>query len=139
MNKLHVLLAEDDADDRNVFHDFLIERNDIVILPFAENGEEVFSFLSSIDNKETFPHLIILDHNMPRMNGIQTLKALKSDDEYAHIPVVIYSTYADDNLVDNCTAAGAVLIASKPLTKEGYYELIDECIKTITSATSSGS
>ena len=98
MIRRRLLLAEDDADDRDIFKDFLKDRQDILLLPFVENGIEVFAFLDSINNVDLLPDLLILDHNMPKLNGKQTLELLKSSNKYVHIPVVIYSTYADDNL-----------------------------------------
>jgi DNA-binding NarL/FixJ family response regulator len=62
---------------------------------------------------------------MPKSNGLQTLAALKAEDRYAHLPVVIYSTYADEQLISNSKAAGAALVLSKPVSKKGYEEMID--------------
>jgi len=131
MIRRRLLLAEDDADDRDIFKDFLKDRQDILLLPFVENGIEVFAFLDSINNVDLLPDLLILDHNMPKLNGKQTLELLKSSNKYVHIPVVIYSTYADEQLTDICTKSGAIMVVSKPLTQAGYHLLIDECLKTI--------
>jgi CheY-like chemotaxis protein len=125
VNPKKILLAEDDRDDQKLFCDFLKHRTDIVLLPVADNGIVLFDMLASIPDSTGLPDLIILDHNMPRRNGLQTLKLLKDNERYAHIPVVIYSTYTDKQLVDACAEKGACSVLPKPITKDGYSEMID--------------
>ncbi|MEO5979317.1 MAG: hypothetical protein ABIS36_10990, partial [Chryseolinea sp.] len=50
----------------------------------------------------------VLDQNMPRMNGKQTLSFMKSHEIFSRIPAVIYSTYTDRNLIMGCTQLGAI-------------------------------
>ena len=122
-----ILLAEDDADDQKIFETFLAHRTDINILPPAENGEEVFRLIE----EGHVPDLIILDQNMPRKNGLQTLQTLKEMPAYTHIPVIIYSTYADSNLIQKSLSLGAAEVWSKPITQEGYNQMIDAVLKFI--------
>lgn len=131
MQPKKVLLAEDDKDDQNLFYDFLHERKDIVIMPAVENGVELVDFLNKIANKEHFPDLIILDQNMPKRNGLQTLKLLKENDSYANIPIMVYSTYTDQQLIKMSLELGASAVMSKPLTKEGYDEMLDAFLKAL--------
>src|SRR5687767_8054066 len=98
MPKKKILVAEDDADDQQFFYDFLEIRNDIVLLPIAENGVALMTQMEELE-AEQLPHMIILDHNMPKRNGLQTLKLLKEDQRFRHIPVIIYSTYIDEALI----------------------------------------
>lgn len=124
-----ILLAEDDKDDQMLFQEFLKNKSDISIMPMAENGEVLLAQLEEIDDNNDLPSLIILDQNMPRKGGLQTLKALKADKRYSHIPVVIYSTYTDDRLVQAGMEAGACAVLSKPLTKEDYNNMLEDIIK----------
>lgn len=128
MTSLKVLLAEDDGDDQQFFLSFLKDRADIELLPVAENGEELLSYLEA---KADLPDAIILDQNMPKCNGLQTLTLLKSDDRYAQIPVMIYSTFADENLQRQSKDSGAILLMAKPSTFNGYNNLIDELLAVI--------
>ena len=120
-----ILLAEDDMDDQKIFQEFLAHRTDIDLLPPAENGDEVFRLIEG----GHVPDIIILDQNMPKRNGLQTLQLLKETSAYTHIPVIIYSTYADGNLVQKSTDLGAAGVWSKPITQEGYNEMIDALLK----------
>jgi CheY-like chemotaxis protein len=125
-----ILLAEDDADDKALFCDFLAHRTDIELLPVAENGVELMETLQNTSD-EDLPHVIILDQNMPKQNGLQTLVALKEDNRYLHLPVVIYSTYADDQLINSSYTAGARLVVSKPVSKKGYDDMITAILQSI--------
>lgn len=120
-----ILVAEDDKDDKDLFYEFMEGHEQVTLLPIAENGEEIFEYLDSC-NEQAIPDAIILDQNMPKRNGIQTLKMLKDNMRYKNIPVMIYSTYADENLKKNCIEVGAVAVESKPLTKDGYLEMIEK-------------
>lgn len=131
MLKKKLLLADDDVDDRNFFYDFFKARKDIELMPPAENGIEVIEFLNGVPSDTDLPDLIILDHNMPRMNGKQTLEALKSTDRYAAIPIIIYSTYSSKQLVDECSTSGATLVATKPNTYEGYQIMINKFLSVL--------
>ncbi len=131
MKSKRILLAEDDGDDQKFFIEFLNNRKDIVLLPAVENGEELLEYLKKSVNDGGLPDAIILDQNMPKLNGLQTLSILKKSKRYAHIPVMVYSTYADENLTQKSMASGAALVMAKPLTKEGYQDLIDELIKVV--------
>lgn len=126
-----VLLAEDDLDDQILFRDFLQHRTDITLMSIVENGVELFETLEEIPSPEELPDIIILDQNMPKRNGRQTLELLKESNRYAQIPVVVYSTYADQKLIDNCCKIGACTVVSKPISKEGYDKMIDGFLQII--------
>ncbi|GAB3892648.1 hypothetical protein GCM10028803_05690 [Larkinella knui] len=128
LSKKKILLAEDDGDDRQFFVDFLGDRTDIELLPSVTTGVEVIDYLSGISWPEALPNIIILDQNMPKMNGIETLRSIKSTTWFSRMEVVIYSTYVGRELIDEGRKLGAVLVKSKPVTKEGYNEMMDEIL-----------
>ena len=129
--KKRILLAEDDRDDREFFHEFLQGRPDLILLPAVENGEALFDYLETANNTESLPDAIILDQNMPKRNGLQTLAMLKQNHRYANLPVMVYSTYADESLVQRSTELGAALVAAKPSNTEGYHKMIDAFFNAI--------
>ena len=129
-----VLLVEDDSDDSELFMDFFSQRKDIHLLPPAGNGVEMVTYLQSIDHDHDLPHLIVLDQNMPRMNGKQALTFLKSNPRYAEIPTVIYSTYADTTLIEDCKNLGAEMVSSKPIDYEGYQQMMDNFLQIFNPA-----
>jgi len=125
-----ILLAEDDPDDRSFFFQFLSNRMDLLLLPPVENGEEVFEYLEKAHNGN-FPDIIILDQNMPKCNGLQTLTILKNNSQYENIPVFVYSTYTDDYLVKKSIQLGARSVLEKPFSPEGYHKMINEMLELI--------
>lgn len=131
MRPKKILLAEDDADDRIFFSDFLKWRTDIYLLPAVENGDEVLAFLEEAKDSAELPDLIILDQNMPRRNGLETLRTLKDNSRYQDIPVIVYSTYADDNLKRKSKELGAALVLPKPATSQGYHQMVDAILSVV--------
>jgi CheY-like chemotaxis protein len=126
-----VLLAEDDPDDRELFAFFYADRQDIIVLPPVSNGLELVDYLSGIAPGDKLPDLIVLDQNMPRMNGKQSLMFIKSTDRFSSIPTVIYSTYTDSNLVLECTKLGATMVALKPMDHDGYKKMMDDFLRAV--------
>jgi len=126
-----ILLAEDDADDSEMFAAFLTERADAELTFLVENGVEVIDSLSNIHISGNLPDLIILDQNMPKQNGLQTLKILKDSGHYQNIPVFVYSTYADRSLEIQSIQAGAIAVFSKPYTIKGYHEMLNNMLEQL--------
>jgi len=121
-----ILLADDDPEDRMIMADTFKEINLSHIIHFVENGESILTYLDSIYTTYPLPSLIVLDLNMPRMNGTQTLKHLKSNDRYRNIPVIIFSTSINIIEKDECLKTGAVSYIVKPVTYK-------ECLETAKS------
>lgn len=130
-NMKKVLLADDDADDREIFERVLSKKDDVMLIRSFDNGKEVIRFLEMIRTPEDLPQLIILDHNMPMMNGTETLAAIKSSPRYSNIDVVIYSTYSDKNMVEKCRALGASMVTAKPASMKEYEGIIEQFLKII--------
>jgi CheY-like chemotaxis protein len=126
-----VLLVEDDSDDRDLFTTFFEKRSDISLMPAVSNGLELVDYLLKTTSDKDLPHLIVLDQNMPLMNGKQTLQFLKSHARYAKIPAVIYSTYTDSNLIIDCKNLGASMVAVKPIDDAGYQKMMDDFLQLI--------
>ena len=125
-----VLLADDDIDDREMFEEILADNQEVLLAGSVENGQELLSFLVNLDPK-SLPDLIVLDHNMPKLNGIQTLQALKQNETYRHIPIVIFSTYCDNKLISEGTRLGASMVFTKPSSFSEYENMITAFINII--------
>lgn len=118
-----VILAEDDADDREIFKAIIADLNVTVDLNVVHNGEDLVSLMNSADN-DAIPHLIVLDQNMPRLNGLDSILLLKQDHRFSNIPMIIYSTYHETNFVRNCQMHGIELLL-KPDTYDKLKALIE--------------
>lgn len=110
-----ILLVDDDAEDREIMIDAMAKLTSENI-QCAENGEAALRLLFKYAELNAFPCLVILDLNMPKMNGRQTLQMLKSDSRFRDIPVVIYSTSLNPLEKEACMALGAQSYITKPTT-----------------------
>ncbi len=124
-----ILLADDDADDREIFEKVLANKNDVALVRGVENGIEVIRYLDDLTEGLFLPDLIVLDHNMPMMNGMETLEILKSNPRYKDVAVVIYTTYSDTRMKEKCLGMGAVLVLTKPSTMREYETAIDQFLE----------
>jgi CheY-like chemotaxis protein len=115
MDMPRILLVDDDAEDREIMIDAMAQLTSENI-QCAENGEAALRLLFKYAELNAFPCLVILDLNMPKMNGRQTLQMLKSDSRFRDIPVVIYSTSLNPLEKEACMALGAQSYITKPTT-----------------------
>lgn len=123
---LRFLLIEDDEIERLKFDRVMKKNNFDHFLLEAKNGEEALEILE--DNKK-LPDLIFLDLNMPKMNGLEFLKILKSNQELKHIPIVILSTSSYFQDLKECYKIGIAGYIIKPLKYEDYINKIICLIK----------
>jgi two-component system response regulator len=118
MNTLSILIADDDPDDRMLMKEAFLENNVTNVLKFVENGVELLDFLhkrGKFSGEETFrPGLILLDLNMPKMDGREALKRIKSDPDLKRIPVVVLSTSKAEEDIIRSYDLGVNSFISKP-------------------------
>jgi CheY-like chemotaxis protein len=124
-NMKPVLLVEDDAIDtmtvRRAFRDLRLSNP----LAHAMNGEEALEYLANEENAR--PCVILLDLNMPRMNGVEFMKAAKADPALRKIPVIVLTTSRDDRDIIESYKLSAAGYIVKPVD----YKKFVEAIKTI--------
>ncbi len=96
-----ILYAEDDQDDFEGLRDVLEQLSNKFELVQAKNGTEVVSYLNAAA-EEDLPSLIVLDLNMPIMDGKQTLLWLKGNDLYKHIPTMVFTTSSREEDLKLC-------------------------------------
>lgn len=126
-----ILLVDDDADDRDVLDDAMQEINVPVTMDFAENGIQALEKLDEWHKDGQLPSLIVLDLNMPKMGGIETLQNLKGDERFKSIPTIIYSTSINPRERDKCILLGAYSFITKPISTREIMDtantLVDIC------------
>ena len=114
---LNILLLEDDKIEVMKFERTLVTLESEHNLQVANNGEEAIQLLN---NAEELPDLILLDLNMPKLNGIEFLTMIKSDPKLNHIPTVILTTSINKNDLLECYRLGIAGYITKPLKYEDY-------------------
>lgn len=123
---LHVLLADDDKDDRFFFDTALKELPIPTQLETVEDGEKLMNFLKKNSNK--LPDVLFLDLNMPRKNGSECLLEIKANKKLKQLPVIIYSTSLHTDMADVLYKNGAHYYVRK--TELG--ELIEHLLRIFT-------
>jgi len=125
LKKLTILLIEDDEIERMKFKRVCSKNNFEHTIVEASNGEIALSIL----NGDKLPDFILLDLNMPKMDGIEFLKNLKSNPALKFIPIIVLSTSNNYNDVKHCYEIGASGYIIKPLHFEDYKQKIISLIK----------
>jgi CheY-like chemotaxis protein len=127
MKKFRVCIADDDQDDYDlivsIFHDLGVEHS----FTHAENGVQLINSLENdVANRQSLPDLILLDLNMPKMDGLQALEAIRSKKRLSAVPVLIYSTSSSSEQKEKCYALGADGFVTK---ESSMKKIIDFVIK----------
>ncbi len=120
-----IVLVDDDADDRQIFTEIIREIDEESVIETAENGLEMVAMLDKLPEEE-LPDMIILDQNMPKMTGKESLIYLKENPRYQRIPAIIYSTYQVRDFYKECLELGAQDVVAKPDTIQAYREMIEQ-------------
>jgi len=119
-----ILLADDDADDRMLTLDALAESRLANNLKFVEDGEQLMDYLCRRGNFASpevspRPGLILLDLNMPRKDGREALREIKSDPSLRHIPIVVLTTSKAEEDIYRTYDLGVNSFITKPVSFEG--------------------
>ena len=125
---MHILLADDDEDDRLFFRDAFDEIKINTRVETVNDGVELMDYLTHPGN--TLPHILFLDLNMPRKNGMDCLKELKRIDYLKDIAVVIYSTSASDEDIEETFVQGANVYLKKPNDFKTLRKTLEAVITT---------
>lgn len=118
-------MADDDPDDQILLLEALKENQIPNSVNFVENGEELIEFLNKrgkFDGVDNTPGLILLDLNMPKMDGREALKLLKADPILKKIPIVVLTTSRADSDILECYDLGVNSFISKPVN---FAELVE--------------
>lgn len=124
-----ILMAEDDPDDRLLMQEAVVEAGLDVTMCYVADGRELVDYLVQIkadrsDGQETFPDLILLDLNMPRMDGREVLEWITADDGFRDIPVVVLTTTSSPEDRSNVRILGAADFLVKPASFEDLVALV---------------
>lgn len=123
-----IFLAEDDIDDQEFLKDALLAIDPAIQLVSFSSGLKFINRLSETDDGQ-LPCLIILDYNIPEINGAEILEHLRSQDRYAPIPKVVWSTSDSHLYRQNCLTSGAKAYLVKPSSISGITEIAKEMLR----------
>lgn len=126
-----ILIADDDVEDREMIRDALKENRLLNDLYFVKDGEDLMDYLhhqGAYEDKSKYPlpGLILLDLNMPRKDGREALKEIKSDENLRQIPVVVLTTSQAEEDVFRTYNLGVNSFVTKPVAFETLVQIMKE-------------
>jgi CheY-like chemotaxis protein len=127
LSKIYVV--EDDQEDRMILAEYFQEFGITPNVEYFENGEVFINEIEKLEDADPLPCLIVLDLNMPILNGTQTLLYLKREAKLKHIPVIIFSTSENEEERRKCISYGASDYLVKPMS----YDEGQAIVKTFAS------
>lgn len=114
----NVLIVDDDEDDQYLIKSAFEDDSNVFNLQFARDGTDV---LENIQAPQFLPDLVLLDLNMPKINGFDVLSHLKRSPLYRHVPVIILTTSAHPADIEKAYQMGANSYVVKP---SSHHELV---------------
>lgn len=129
---LSVYLADDDADDRFLFEEALLEIRKNLKITMLNNGEQLMKCLDEKNNQH--PNFIFLDLNMPLKNGIECLEEIRKDKKLKDIPVIIFSTSNQKETINQVYTMGANYYMCKPDNFEKLKSLLNKVFSLNTTS-----
>lgn len=128
-DNFHILLVEDNIGDvilaKEAFENTGITDELIV----ASNGQEALEILNELSNKGILPKLILLDLNMPIINGLEFLGTMRKNDRYKFIPTILLTTSSAENDIRQAYNVGANAYLVKPFDNDEFNEMIKRMVE----------
>lgn len=131
MNKdVRLLIAEDDDGHAELITEALRESGVLNEIKRFRDGQELLDYLEESRKESPWPvpggagYLLLLDINMPRLDGVETLSRLKGDDAFREIPVIMLTTADDPREVERCYRLGCNIYVTKPVKFPQFVETL---------------
>lgn len=125
-----VLLIEDNPGDVRLTQEFLSDNPNINKLVAILDGDEGLKYLKQegIYANEKLPSIVILDLNLPKKNGFEVLKEIKTDLTLKHLPVIVLTSSESETDIQKCYNLHANCYISKPVDFENFSKLFNSLI-----------
>ena len=125
-NKPKILLVEDNPGDVRLTEEAFAESNLGCVLFVAENGERALDFLYKREGNEgaPTPDLVLLDLNLPKLNGLEFLARVKSDEKLRRLPVLVLSTSTAERDIQAAYDLHANCYLAKPVDLSAFFNLV---------------
>jgi CheY-like chemotaxis protein len=123
-----IFYVDDDLDDRELLSEVLKEIDPTISCVTACDGRDALDTLAA---RDLVPDYILLDINMPKMNGRKCLEELKKDERYSNIPVIMYSTTRDPREINSYFQMGAHSFLRKPTSYQQLYSTMSIFLKSV--------
>ena len=129
----YIVFADDDSDDQEMLADRFLKSHPAMAFKFFKDGNEVLRYLEDCPAGE-LPCLLLLDYKMPRLTGVEVLKALREDHRYDQIHKIVWSTSGNSEYANQCLQLGARQYFTKPTSMQELDTIVLQ-ISLLTPAT----
>lgn len=119
-----IYLVDDDQDDRFFIREAIQESGADAKIIEVENGFELLSLVKGITDPAS--SVIIIDMNMPKLNGLETVSAIRTEERLAEMPIVMLSTSSNPTLIQTAYASGVSSFVTKPSTYDEFARLASD-------------
>jgi CheY-like chemotaxis protein len=126
MKKITIFYVDDDQDDLDYFESAVSSIEKDVEL-YTHNHPE--ALLSALHNPPPHPHLLFVDLNMPGINGFEILENVRNSPKHQSLPVVIFSTSTDKNVIEKSKRLGASYYLPKPTNYSKLKQSIEHILQ----------
>ena len=125
--KKRILFVEDDEDDRELIAEAVSKAGEVVETIFAENGLHAVNYLTGLQESSELPCLIVLDLNMPVLDGKETYEKIKNDLKLESVPVIIFTSSHSPHDKNMFSSLGVEYI-NKPMNFSYMREIVRHMI-----------
>jgi len=116
-----IYLVDDDQDDRFFIREAIQDSGAEVRITEVENGFDLLAMMKDVIDPEA--SVIIIDMNMPKMNGLETVAAIRTDNRLAAMPIIMLSTSSNPTLIRTAYLTGVTSFVTKPSSFDEFAEL----------------
>jgi CheY-like chemotaxis protein len=126
MKNIHILLVEDNEGDVLLTTEALLESDMPLVVRHVKDGWEAIQYLNKANgySKELMPDLILLDINLPKVNGHEVLRVIKTGNEFKHIPVIILTSSSSEKDKLEALQQHASSYFTKPSSMEDFKQIV---------------
>lgn len=136
LDKIHILIADDDDDDVELFNEALAELKMDNKLTSFKDGNDLMDYLQNLEIK--LPHILFLDLNMPCKTGHECLREIRANPRFNDVSIAIYSTSSSEKDIENTFVEGANIYIKKPNDFSKVKKIIKDVVNMNWQYQSSG-
>ncbi|HRF77724.1 MAG TPA: response regulator [Chitinophagales bacterium] len=125
---LNIVFADDEENDRLLFLDALKELKIKTNVHTVNDGIELMNYLNNSNNR--LPHLLFLDLNMPKKNGMECLKEIRTNEHLNDIAIAIFSTSLSEKDIEETLINGANVYINKPNSFDALIQVLNKVVMT---------
>src|SRR4051812_42612446 len=121
-----ILIVDDDSDDRLLIREAVHDYSALISVVEIPGGEELIRLINKFQAENTRPSVIILDINMPRMDGVETLAQIRARGLAADVPIFVLTTMRDKKRAMESLKYGVASVTTKPNSNEELVKIISD-------------